>query len=94
MLTKVAPRFSMTGILYPKITIIQQDDESDGIVGNVCKDNLNSEMACSGDQWHVTEVKQRRPQLVLGWVTIREGRQLWTCVHSSGWTLICDRPSV
>jgi len=33
-----------------------------------------------------TEVKQRRPRLVLGWVTVREDRALWICVRSSVWT--------
>jgi len=41
-----------------------------------------------------TEVKQRRPRLALGWVTVREDRALRTCVRSSVWTLICDRPSI
>jgi len=31
-------------------------------------------------QWHVHRSKQRRPRLVLGWVTIREDRALWTCM--------------
>jgi len=33
-------------------------------------------------QWHAfTEVKQRRPRLVLGWVTVEEDRALWPCVR-------------
>jgi len=40
------------------------------------------------------EVMQRRPRLVLGWVTFREDRALWTCVRSSVWNLICDLPSI
>jgi len=35
--------------------------------------------------------KQRRPRLVLAWVTVSENWALWTCVRSSVWTLICDR---
>jgi len=38
-----------------------------------------------------TEVKRRRPQLVLGWVTVMEDWALWASVRSSVWTLICDR---
>jgi len=33
-----------------------------------------------------TEVTARRPRLVLGWLTIREDRALWTRVRSSVWT--------
>ena len=51
----------------------------------------------SGDQCllgdSVTEVKLRRARLVPGWVTAREDWALLTCVRSSVWTLICDRPS-
>jgi len=39
----------------------------------------------------VTEVKQRRARLVLGWVTARKD---CSAVRSSVWTLICDRPSI
>jgi len=54
--------------------------------------------AYGGDQgWPsgtFTEVKQRRPWLVLGQVTAREDRALCTCVRSSVWTLIRDRQSI
>ena len=54
-------------------------------------------VARSGDQCllgdSVTEVKLRRARLVPGWVTTREDWALWTCVRSSVWTSICDRPS-
>jgi len=41
-------------------------------------------------RWRLTEVQVRRPRLVLGWVTTREDRALWTCwVRSSVWTSIC-----
>jgi len=36
------------------------------------------------------KLKQRRPRLVLEWVTVRENRALWTWVRSSVWTLICN----
>jgi hypothetical protein len=39
------------------------------------------------------KVKARRPRLLLGWVTAKESRALWTWVRSSVWTLNCDRPS-
>jgi len=57
-------------------------------------------VACGSDHGHssrsgtFTEVKQRRPRLILGRVTAREDRALWTCYRSSVWTLICDRPSI
>jgi len=56
----------------------------------------SSDLSYGGDQFSgtFTEVKQRRPRLVLGWVTVREDRALWTCFRSSVWTLICDRPSI
>jgi len=44
-------------------------------------------------QWNLRSptIKQRRSRLVLGWVIVREDRALWTCVHSSVWTFVCDR---
>jgi len=41
-----------------------------------------------------TEVKARRPRLVLEWVTIRDDWALWTRVRSSVWTQICDWPLI
>jgi hypothetical protein len=40
------------------------------------------------------EVKQRRPRLVLGWVTARKDRTPQTWVRLSVWTLNCDRPTL
>jgi len=34
------------------------------------------------------------PRLVIGWVTTREDRALWTGVRSLVWTWICDWPSM
>jgi len=42
----------------------------------VKRDVFNGTLAYGGDQGTFTEVKQRQPWLVLGWVTVGEDRAL------------------